>query len=56
MSKQDKLQMYLNNNHLNIEVEMINVGNVEMLCDATLQALQNNTKLPSSVKLIPYNQ
>lgn len=50
--KQKALETYLADNKLDVEIDMINVGNLEMLCDATLKALQAGKDLPRTVTLI----
>jgi len=49
--KQKALEQYLKENNIDVEVDMSLVGNLEMVCDATLKALQAGTDLPRSVKL-----
>jgi hypothetical protein len=51
-TKQEQLEKYLNENNLEIEVNMMEVGNLEMLCASTLSALKNGTQLSQAVKII----
>lgn len=52
MQKQKELQKYLDERNIDVEVDMSRVGNLEMLCEATLKALKEGTELPSSVKIV----
>jgi len=52
---QKKLEQYLKDNNIDVDVDMSRVGNLEMLCSATLEALKKKTTLPASVTLIKLN-
>ena len=54
--KQKALESYLKDNNIDVDVDMSIVGNLEMVCGATLDALQNNTKLPRSITLTGDNK
>ena len=52
---QELLETYLAIHNLDIEIDMMQVGNLEMLCASTLSALQNGSPLSKAVTVTPTN-
>ena len=50
---QQSLETYLAIHNLDIEIDMTQVGNLEMLCAGTLSALQKGAPLSKAVTVTP---
>jgi hypothetical protein len=51
LTAQQELEAYMAMKGLDCEVDMIHCGNLEMVCRATLRALQNNTTTPMCIRV-----